>query len=311
MEERELNYIMKIIEEGSFSQAAQKLFISQPSLSQYIKRLEDQLGAELFDRTTKPLTLTYAGNIFLQTEQQIKNLKIQRKQQIDDISNLKKGHLRIGSSHYRSSYLLTKVLPVFKSYYPGIEISLEEGTTLELEESALNGLTDFSIALLPLYYPALSYEEIFKEEIIIAISEQHRLSKYAKKERVNLPPYPKIDFKQLKDDSFIIIKSGQKMRSSFLQLCEQAEFKPNIILESQSMVAAQSLASVGVGVTLIPDTLAIYNQMTPSPCYFSLKNPIPDRRVVVAYNKEKYLSKAAQAFITVMKEVVNIHHSTY
>lgn len=304
MEERELTYLQKILEEGSFSKAAQKLFIAQPSLSQYVKKVEAELGAPLFDRMSKPLKLTYAGEIYLRTEKRIRQLKREMRQQIDDLSKLKKGHLSIGSSHYRSSYLLTNVLPVFKERYPGIEISLEEGTTVELEEYAMNGVTDFSIVLLPLTYPALAYEELFQEEVLLAISSKHPLARFAKKDLGHLPPYPQIDFSLLRDEPFIIMKPGQKLRLSFFDLCEKAKFKPNIILESQSMAAAQSLAAVGVGATLVPDILAIYNNLPEPPCYFSLKAPAPPRQVVVAFSREKYLSKAAEAFIEVMKEVV-------
>ena len=129
MEDRAFYYIQKILEEGSISQAAKRLFIAQPSLSQYIKRIENDLGAELFEKNAKPAKLTGAGQIYLQTEQKIHQLRQQRKNQIDDLFDLKIGHLTIGSSNYRSMYLLTSVLPVFKQRYPGISISLEEGIT--------------------------------------------------------------------------------------------------------------------------------------------------------------------------------------
>lgn len=302
---REMEYIKKILEEGSFSAAAQKLYISQPSLSQYIKRIEEVIGSELFERTAKPLKLTHAGKIYLKTEQQIYYLRKQMQQRLDDIDELKAGHLTIGSSHYRSSYLLTKVLPVFRERYSGITISLEEGTTEQLEEYAVNGVTDFSISLLPTYFPALGYEELFQEKILLAISDDHPLSKKMMKRGRAYERYPKIDFCELKNTEFIIMKQGQKLRKSFFYLCEKAGFSPNIILESQSMVAAQSLAAVGFGATLVPDVLAMYHNLNRPPCYFSFIEPPPNRRVVAVYNKNRYLSKAAQAFIAMLKEIIS------
>lgn len=301
---RESEYIKKILSEGSFSAAAQKLYISQPSLSQYIKRIENIIGSELFERTSKPLKLTNAGKIYLETEEKINFMRKQMRQRLDDIDELKQGHLTIGSSHYRSAYLLTKVLPVFRKKYSGITISLEEGTTSQLEEYAINGITDFSISLLPTYSPVLGYEELFDENILLAISDEHPLCKKMLGSKSNDEIYPKIDFGQLKDTEFIIMKHGQKLRKSFFDLCEQAGFSPKIILESQSMVAAQALAAVGFGATLVPDVLAMYNHLTRAPLYFSFINPPPKRHVVAVYNKNKYLSKAAQAFIAMIKEIV-------
>jgi DNA-binding transcriptional LysR family regulator len=304
MEERVLDYIQKILEEGSISQAAKRLFIAQPSLSQYIKRIEDDLGAEIFERKAKPIKLTNAGEIYLQTEEMIQQLRQQREKQIEDLFELKRGHLTIGSSHYRSMYLLTRVLPVFKQRYPGISINLEEGITEKLEECAVTGITDFSIVLLPLSYPTLAYEELFKEEIILALPANHSLCKDGKREQSYLPPYPPIDFSLLKQEPFIIMKKGQKIRDSFFDLCQNAGFRPKIILETDSMATAQSLAAAGLGITIIPDTLAMHNRFLEMPRYFSLNDQVASRRIVVAYSQNKPLTNAAQAFIQVMKEVI-------
>ncbi|WP_110956089.1 LysR family transcriptional regulator [Anaerosinus massiliensis] len=309
MGNREFTYLTKIIETGNFSLAAQKLYIAQPSLSQFVKRIEKEIGAELFDRTTKPVTLTYAGKIYMDAEQKIQQINQSRQQQIDDIDLLKKGHVTIGSSHYRSSYFLDKVIPVVKQKYPGIEISLEEGTTKQLEEYSLNGVTDFSIVLSPLFYPELNYEQIFQEEILLAISSNHPISTKENLSYTAHSQYPIVDFSKLANEPFIIIKSGQKMRKSFFNFCEQVKISPPIILESQSMVAAQTLASVGVGATLVPDLLAKYNTLENPPCYFSLRNYLPDRQVIIAYRKDKYISKAANAVIQIMKNIAKQHYT--
>ncbi len=298
-----LYYIEKILEEGSISQAAKRLYIAQPSLSQYIKRIESDLGVEIFERNTKPAKLTDAGEIYLQTEQKIHQLRQQRKSQIDDLLDLNIGHLSIGSSNYRSMYLLSYVLPVFKQRYPGISISLEEGITEELEERALNGTTDFSIVLLPLSYPSLQYESLFEEEIVLALPVNHPLCNDQP-----LPHssgiYPTLDFSLLSNEPFIVMKKGQKLRTSFFNLCHQANFRPNIILQTDSMATAQALTAAGVGITIIPDVLARYNKFPEDLRYFSLGHQTHSRKVVVVYSQNRPLSGAAKAFIQVMKEVI-------
>jgi DNA-binding transcriptional LysR family regulator len=200
-------------------------------------------------------------------------------------------------------YLLTTILPVFKQRYPGIRINLEEGITEKLEECAARGITDFSIVLLPLSDPELTYEELFQEEIVLALPAKHRLCS-AEDENRQFPPYPSIDFSLLKDESFIVMKKGQKLRNSFFDLCHSAGSRPNIILQTDSMATAQALTAAGIGITMIPDILAMNNKFPEMPRYFSLKQYVPPRRVVVTYSKHKPLTGAARAFIQVMKEAV-------
>lgn len=303
MEYRQMRYVLKVAEERSFSQAAKKLYIAQPSLSQCIQRLEKQLGVLLFDRAVTPLRLTFAGERYIDTAKQILALNDQLIQQMDDIADLKTGRITIGSSPFRSTYLLPQVLPIFQKQFPGIEIVLAEGTTAELEEFALNGTTDFSIVLLPLAEDIFAYEPILTEELLVALSSEHPLSKQNKGSNSNQPPWPTIKISQLKEVPFILMKHGQRLHHTLLDLCAQAGFKPKIILESQSMEAAQALVVAGLGATLLPDTLVRLRHMSEHPCYFSIEEPINPRTVVIAYRKERYLSKAARLFISLMKEI--------
>jgi DNA-binding transcriptional LysR family regulator len=303
MERRTLFYIQKILDEGSISSAAKKLFISQPSLSQFIKRIEDELGVEILERKIKPLQLTSAGEIFLKTEQSIHHMYEQGIKQIMDLSELKRGQVTIGSTNYRTMYLLTQVLPAFKYRYPGIDIHLEEGVTEELEIYVLNGITEISITLLPLTYPSLAFEELFQEQIVLALPANHPLCKTIPGGNSSYPPYPEINFSQLKNEPFIVIKKGQKIRASFFNLCHSTKISPNIILETDSMATAQALVASGMGITILPDTLAINNVFPVMPRYFSLKQVKP-RKIGVVFLKGKKLSKASLAFIDVMKEVI-------
>ena len=129
-------YLDTLITAGSFSKAARVLQISQPSISQFVHRLETEVGTELVDRTAKPLRLTYAGECFMRTEREIEQLRSMRSRLIADIDEGVRGHVTIGSSHYRSTFFLAEVLPIFRREYPGVTVSLAEGTTKELEDFA-------------------------------------------------------------------------------------------------------------------------------------------------------------------------------
>lgn len=130
-------YLTALIAESSFSKAAQRLGISQPSLSQFLVRLETEAQTELVDRSAKPLKLTAAGALFLRTEQQVDLLRETAAKQMLDIKGGVRGHVTVGASDYRETFFLAEVLPVFHRLYPLIEVSLTEGRTKVLEQMAL------------------------------------------------------------------------------------------------------------------------------------------------------------------------------
>jgi len=302
---RELQYILAVAEERSFSKAAKKLYLAQPSLSQYILKVEQQLGSSLFDRTIKPLRLTDAGELYVDTAKRILDLKDKLAQQMEDLADLKIGHLTIGISPFRSTYMLPSILPAFKQEFPGIEVRLAEGTMSELEDFAIKGITSFSIMTLPIPEDIFVYEPLMTEEIVIALPPNHPLGRAAKTTAHEHLTLPRIRLADLREEPFIVLKPGQRMRQVTLSLCQQAGFKPLIIMETKSMDAAHALVAAGIGVTLMPNTMLWFDKLSKCPVYFSMEDPVPTRILVVAYRKGAYLSKAAHAFVVVMKEVLD------
>jgi DNA-binding transcriptional LysR family regulator len=304
MDFRQLQYMLKVAEERSFSKAAQKLYIAQPSLSQYIQKLEYQVGVELFDRSTTPLRLTYAGELYAKTAKHILDLKDQLSQQMEDIADMKKGRLIIGLSSFRSTYIMPKILPLFHEKFPGIQVILLEGNSSEIEDFAVKGTTDISLMTLPVHEELFSYEPILTEEILVAVPPHHPFSENAEERSSEKCPHPKIHLSELQDEPFILLKPHQKLHQIAASLCKQAGFKPRIILESESIEAAHALAASGMGVTFIPDTITLFLKAPEHPVYFSIEELTPTRKLVVAYRKGRYLSKAAHEFIGIMKDIL-------
>lgn len=291
------HYISTILEKGSISEAAKALYISQSSLSQYITRLSQTIGADVFAANARPARLSEAGKVYMHYEEQMLSVRRQMINKIQEIESLVTGSVTIGASHYRSMTLLVDAIPSFKQQYPGIEILVEEGHTDELVEAASRGLTDFSIVMLPLNNEILEYVPLFEEEILVALSPNHPLCSGIDPKKKQEPPYPELDFSLLKDDPFIMIKQGQHLRNSYNELFQMAKIEPRIVMETDDMPTAQSLAAVGVGVALVTDRLAEASLYSRKPVYFSLKQKLATRKVVAAYDKRSPLGKAAAAFL--------------
>ena len=145
MELRQLAYVVKIAEERNFSRAAEKLHITQPSLSQQLSRLERELGLALFKRSTNSVELTHAGAVFVEKATHILDLVEQLRREMEDIAELRRGRLVIGSLPITGAHLLPRVIPVYRATYPEIELVLVEETTRNLEKLTADGGTDVTM----------------------------------------------------------------------------------------------------------------------------------------------------------------------
>jgi Transcriptional regulator len=301
MELRQLQYAAQLAADKNFTRAAEKLHIAQPSLSQQLSKLEKELGVLLFRRSTNSVELTYAGSRFVEHAQQILDMVEQLKQEMEDISQLARGQLTIGSLPITGSHVLPLVLPVFQAEYPGIEIILTEDTSANLEMLAIQGKTDLSLLTLPLPEPSLSYEPLIEEEICLAVPPTHPA---AIREPVrNDGQMAVIPLSEMRQEPFITLKQGQGFRQIAIDLCKRAGFTPRIVFESTNIETVQALVAAGMGVALVPEMITRTARNRFTPVYFRLQGA-PTRTVVIAYKSGRYLSKAAEAFIKTATEVV-------
>ncbi len=299
MEIRQLQYALQIAKEMNFSRAAEKLHIAQPSLSQQLSKLEKEIGVLLFQRNTNSVELTYAGGVFMEQAQKIVDHIEQLKQEMGDISQMRKGKLIVGSLPITGSHILPLVLPVFQSRYPEIEIVLVEETSANLEALTSSGQTDICLLSLPIDHSSLIYQTLIEEEICLAVPPQHHLT------LLNNQNNRSVHMSMLRDEPFILLKKGQGFRQITIDLCKSAGFEPRMVFESSNIETVQSLVAAGMGIALVPRMVTRDLGLPSAPVYFSLAEPAPTRTLVIAYRKGRYLSKAAEAFIATLTEVIS------
>jgi len=295
LELRQLLYVVQIAVEKNFSRAAEKLHIAQPSLSQQIAKLEKELGILLFQRNTSSVDLTYAGSIFAERAQKILDMVSQLQSEMDDISQMRKGRLMIGSLPITGAHIWPKVLPVFQHRYPDIEIVLVEETTSVLEQLTASGQTDVSLLTLPLQEKSLEYIPLVEEEVYLAVPPKHPLA--AQTEGISLSSFA--------SEPFILLKKGQGFRHTSIQLCEDAGFTPQIVFESSNIETVQSLVAAGMGVAFVPQMVARAGWSEHAPAYLTIKEPYtPYRTIVISHKRDRYVTKATEAFIRTMLEIM-------
>ncbi len=300
MEFRQLQYVIQIAKEQNFSRAAEKLHIAQPSLSQQLSKLEQELGLLLFRRTTNSVELTQAGTVFIERAQQIVDTIEQLKQEMDDIAQMRRGRLVVGTLPITGSHVLPLVLPAFGEQYPQIEVVLMEETTSKLEQLTASGGTDISLLTLPLIDNSLTWTPYMEEEICLAVPPQHPLASR------NSP----IAISELQAEPFIGLKRGQGFRQITVEFCMQAGFQPQFVFESSNIETVQSLVAGGMGIAFVPQMLTRPKGSDFRPVYLQL-DPRPSRTLVIVSRKGRYLSKAAEAFINTLHETVTQHQAQH
>ena len=305
MEIRDIIYVLEVTKTKSFSQAAKNLFITQPSLSQAIRSFEENLGIPLFDRSTKPLSLTYAGEQFVADAQEIllRSQELQRK--MNDLVELRQERITFGCVPFRGKFFYSKVLPAFVEKYPGIDIVIkEEPTTAILEKRLLKGELDCCIQLLPTQNKGISYKvfSIERPGVLMSSCEAKRL--LAKTKPSVNSPYPEIDLADLKDEKFILQALPAAGRLWADMAFKNAEFIPKIATESDSLNVIYALASSGFGLAFTSDTWVPVISPKSDAAFFLIKtNPPRSAEFAFTYRTNSYLSKATLAFWEVIKEV--------
>jgi len=285
MEMQQLRYVVAVARTGNFSRAAEQCHVSQPSLSQQIQKLEDELGERLFERMKREAKLTPCGEAFLQRAVRVLQEVDAAKREATDSRNLLCGTITIGALPTIAPYLLPQVMVEFVEKYPGVEVVVQEDTTARLLKLAHAYEIDLALASLPIQDKQLETRELFSEELLLALPPGHPL---ARKRTVAAG--------DLETERLIVMKEGHCLGDQVLRFCERRGVRPNISFRSAQLETIQSLVRAGLGIALIP-AMAAQSDRGDAPTYRSLQMPRPDRKIVAVWPKQRPPGRAASEFL--------------
>ena len=303
---RNCDYFVAIVEAGSLTKAAEVLYVSQPSLSQYLKRLERKLGVELFDHSVSPLQLTYTGERYYQYVLRERQLEENLRKEFQDIHSEIRGKLRLGVALWRSSCLLPDVFPSFHQQYPDIRLELYEARSDQLEMALMNDKIDIAVMNLPhtLDYAKLNSETIFEEQIVLAAPTEHPAIREALAEASYLDGYPVISLDILKQIPLILTKPGQNLTHEVRHTLGKNHIEPDILLETGNLTTAINLVAKGMACVFVPDEGAKVCRRPDEVTYFTLGIPDLVWNLSAVYRKDVYLPKISRLFIDNMKQQI-------
>lgn len=309
MTSRELLYIKTIADERSITRAAQKLYLTQPSLSHCVMTIERQLGTKLFRRTSDGLLLTYAGEKYYRMASEVLRVYAAFEAELSDESALARGRVTFGITNYLATDHLPRFLPAFSSAHPGIELHIREETTDEMERSLLSGKLDFAIMHTGLddsvtSNPSLIHEVLSRDPFLIAAPPDTPYMKEAVWREGE--PYPELDPACLAEAPFLMVTQGQRIRHVTNRVLAAAGVTPRIVLTSRNYEMLRRLAAEGMGYTLVPrQYVGILGGQAYQPRYFM----IPERysaywELSIVTPKDAYLSRAARELLGCFRQSV-------
>lgn len=307
-------YVYEVYKERSFTKAAQNLYISQPSLSARIKKIEEIIGEPLFDRSTTPLQLTEVGKVYIEAAEEITQIEQRVENYINDLAGLKTGNLAVGASTLFAAYVVPSLITQFNQKFPDVHIQLIEGNTAELEEMLGSNALDFVID--NYHYDSILYnKELYCEENILlavpkhfAVNEElgmYQLSyKNIKNKNYLNQKYPAVPLGRFADLPFIMLTQGNDTRTRGDRLCRNVGFKPNIVLEFNQQSTAYMASSTQLGATFISDILVSQLPTFENLVYYKLDGEEAKRKVFFYYKKHKYKTRVMEEFVRMMHEQI-------
>lgn len=295
-------YFLTIVKEHSISRAAEKLYLSQPYLSQYLAKLEGTLGVTLLDRSRTPLKLTPAGELFYAYLESQSYLDRQLKSDLQELQDREQRVVHIGVATWRGSVLLPDILPLYSKQHPDIQVVLHEKPMPKLEKMIADDVTDFCIMHIPADTTELTYEMVMQERILLVGNRNHPLVAGRAAEGEGMPHF---DLRLLEQETLIMLPPDWRMSRVLHNTFDIYNLKPRKTLLTTNNTTAVNLVAEGMGFTFLPESGWKRSNHLDQLAFFTVGDPPLSCPLAVVYKKNSFLSPAARAFIDLTRSYYN------
>lgn len=294
-----IEYIEAINSHGTISRAAEKLYISQPYLSKVIKNIEDELNTVLFERIDGHLRLTYSGRTYLRHILKIADIESSLEEDLNMITNSKKGSIKIGINPALGGILIPEILPKYRKSYPNVEIKLYEENGPELENLLEKNILDFYISIAPVNSNKLETIKLFNGPMYLFVPSNSTLYEPLSEDILDFN-YPITD---LNNETFILMPEHYQIRSKIDEFFLLNDLAPTISLETNTLITAISLSKNGLGATLAPVASLGLVRKTGFTIY-SLPEKYFNFNFVLVLSRSKYLNPSKISMINMIRDHV-------
>ncbi|MDX1950312.1 MAG: LysR substrate-binding domain-containing protein [Rickettsiales bacterium] len=293
---RDLKYIVTTAETGNFSKASELCNISQPTLSMQIKKLEDYLGVEIFERQGKNFLITKAGEEIISKAKEILLLESEIKNIAKSYKQNQIKELHIGAFPTLAAYYFPKIIPKINQAFPQIKLFLYEEKTDFLIEKIENGKLDFAFLALPINSEKIGFKTLFFEKFLVATSKQNNSFNKSKKNKF-------VSLEDLSSQNLLLLEEGHCLRKQALEVCAINNLSENNSFRATSLETLRQMVAINLGVTLIPE---IARKNDDNISYFELSKEVKaGREIALCYRKNSIFEKFAEKMIGINSMIDN------
>lgn len=291
----ELKFIVAVSQERNFRRAAEKCFVTQPALSLAVKKLEEELGVVIFERSRTEVSLTDIGAQIIHQANKVLFEAAQIKEIAKLGTNQLNGTLKIGMIHSVGPYLLPEIIPILRKSAPDMPLEVEENLTANLETQLRNGVIDVAIIALPFDIAGLQTRALYDEDFSVVVPTSHRWAG-----RMHIKP------EELSDEKVLLLNSGHCFSNQLTLACPELARKGEV-LQGNSLETIRNMVASNLGITVLPSSATAERYLNPLITVIPFVAPAPSRRIALAWRKSYVRYEALDKII----EAVNAINSNY
>ncbi len=292
---KKMRYVYTVYEEKSFSKAAERLFVSQPSLSAMVKKVESSYGITIFDRTTNPISLTPEGERYIITAEKMLKLDADMRRYFRECTNGFVGRISFGGSSFFCTLMLSGLIRQFRKEYPDIEVEWQEMRNDELVSQILQKKIDFAFEVDSFEAEGLEALKFGAEEVVLAVPASYAIngklrgSYYRPGETDSgvhsIHELKPVDAGLFRDIPYVFLREGNDSHTRGIQICRNAGFEPNIVTQVDSSMTCYHLAVAGNGATFIRGTV-LQVEASEKMCYYRIDDKLCIRDIMLYYRAD-------------------------
>ncbi len=287
----ELKFVVAVAQEHNFRRAAEKCFVTQPALSLGIKKLEEELGVTIFERSRSEVTPTEIGQELIQQANVILDQAMRLKEMAKLGTNALEGMFKLGMIHSVGPYLLPEIIPILRLSAPNMPLEIEENLTANLEMQLKNGIIDAAVVALPFDLPGIQTQTLYDEDFSVVVPANHH---WAKRKQINAA--------ELSDEKVLLLNSGHCFSNQVAQACPELSRKGEV-LQGNSLETIRNMVASNLGITVLPAAATVARYNNPLLKVIPFAKPVPTRRIAIAWRKSFVRTQAIEKLIEAITQV--------
>jgi len=310
---KEMESVYAVYQEKSFSKAAEKLFISQPALSNMIKKIEAEIQFPIFDRSANPIQLTQEGEYYIASIEKIMKIQKEMEEYYNRLAGEKKGTITVGAATFFCAHVFPAIIRKFNEKYPGYTVNLLEANAKDLTKCLHMGVIDLSLDV-EILDSAVYRARVWDEEyIVLAVPASFAVNRQLKDFQLTPedirsgrfldPAFPAVGLQHFKDEPFLFLKRGNDMFRRGMKMCKNAGFSPHVVMYLDQLLTSYYVACKDTGIAFVRAGITDYVEAAAQVYFYKIADENSVRNIYLYDRKSARHSQAVQDFIQFMEEI--------